>query len=64
MLINKFVRDLFLKKVSISRKVNFKIAYFHFQISPGAAILNNCDVLRLLYCSDTNNFCLITIGPP
>ena len=33
MLINKFVRNLSLKKVFIEGKVNFKIAYFHFQIS-------------------------------
>ena len=30
----------------------------------GATILNNCDVLRLLYYSDTKSFCLITIGQP
>ena len=33
MLINKFVRNLSLKKVFISGKVNFKIAYFNFEIS-------------------------------
>ena len=63
MLINKFVGNLSLKKVFISGKVNFKMAYFHFQISRGA-ILNNCDVFRLFYCSDTKSFCLITIGQP
>ena len=65
MLINKFVRNLSLKKVFISGKVNFKIAYFHALSNfAGAAILNNCDVLRLLCCSDTKSFCLITIGQP
>ena len=37
MSINKFVRNLSLKKVFISGKVNFKIAYFHFQISRAPA---------------------------
>ena len=31
---------------------------------PGAAILNNCDMSWLLYCSDTKSFCLITKGQP
>ena len=30
----------------------------------GAAILNNCDVSWLLYCSDIKSFCLITKGQP
>ena len=64
MLINKFVRNLSLKKVYIPGKVNFRIAYFQYSNFAGAAILNNCDVLWLLYCSDTKSFCLITIGQP
>ena len=33
--------------------------YSNFQI---AAILNNCDVSSLHYCSDTKSFCLIQKG--
>ena len=57
---SKFV----LTEVFISGKVNFKIAKFSLSNFAGAAILNNCDVLRLFYCSDTKSFCLITIGQP
>ena len=52
MFTNKYVSKFVFKAVFISKKVNFKINYFHFQISRGA-LLNNCDVLRLPYCSDT-----------
>ena len=56
MLINKFVRNLSLKKClyRLFSLLNFA----------GAAILNNCDVLRLFYCSDTKSFYLITKGQP
>ena len=45
-------------------KNEFQNRVFWFSNFPGAAILNNCYVSWLLYCSDTKNFCLITKGQP
>ena len=38
-------------------KNEFQNRVFLFSNSLGAAILNNCDVSWLLYCSDTKSFC-------
>ena len=47
------------------KKVNFKNACFGLISNlPGAAILNNCDVSWLPYCSDTKSDCSGTIGQP
>ena len=43
-------------------KNEFQNRVFLFSNFLGAAILNNCDVSWLLYCSDTKSFCLITKG--
>ena len=45
-------------------KNEFQNRVFLFSNFPGAAILNNCDMSWLLYCSDTKSFCLITKGQP
>ena len=45
-------------------KNEFQNRVFLFSNSLGAAILNNCHVSWLLYCSDTKSFCLITKGQP
>ena len=45
-------------------KNEFKNRVFLFSNFLGAAILNNCDVSWLLYCSETKGFCLITKGQP
>ena len=45
-------------------KNEFQNRVFLFSNFLGAAILNNCDVSWLLYCSDTKSFCLITKGQP
>ena len=42
----------------------FQNRVFLFSNFLGAAILNNCDVSWLLYCSDTKRFCLTTKGQP
>ena len=43
-------------------KNEFENRVFLFLNFLGAAILNNCDVSWLLYCSDIKSFCLITKG--
>ena len=45
-------------------KNEFQNRVFLFSNFLGAAILNNCDVSWLLYCSDTKSFCLVTKGQP
>ena len=45
-------------------KNEFQNRVFLFSNFLGGAILNNCDVSWLLYCSDTKSFCLITKGQP
>ena len=45
-------------------KNEFQNREFLFSNFLGAAILNNCDVSWLLYCSETKSFCLITKGQP
>ena len=45
-------------------KNEFQNRAFLFSNFLGAAILNNCDVSWLLYCSDTKSFCLITKEQP
>ena len=50
--------------MSIVEKNEFQNPVFLFSNFPGAAILNNCDMSWLLYCSDTKSFCLLTKGQP
>ena len=50
--------------MSTAEKNEFQNRVFLFSDFLGAAILNNCDVSRLLYCSDTKSFCLITKVQP
>ena len=45
-------------------KNEFQNRVFLFSNFLGAAILNNCDVSWLLYCSETKSFSLITKGQP
>ena len=45
-------------------KNEFQNRVFLFSNFLGAAILNNCDVSWLRYCSETKSFCLITKGQP
>ena len=45
-------------------KNEFQNRIFLFSNFLGAAILKNCDVSQLLYCSNTKSFCLITKGQP
>ena len=54
----------FSRRVSLGEKNEFQNRVFLFSNFLGTAILNNCDVSWLLYCSDTKSFCLITKGQP
>ena len=48
----------------MGEKNEFQNREFLFSNFLGAAILNNCYVSWLLYCSDTKSFCLTTKGQP
>ena len=48
----------------VSEINEFQKRVFWFLNFQGAAILNNCDVLWLLFCICTKSFCFKTIGQP
>ena len=54
----------FTRRVPFVEENEFQNRVFLFSNFLGAAILNNCDVSWLLYCSDTKSFCLIRKGQP
>ena len=56
---------LFFSRIAfIVEKKEFQNRVFLFSNFLGVAILNNCDVSWLLYCSNTESFCLKRKGQP
>ena len=51
-------------KAFVFEKNKFQKRLFWLSNFPGAAILNNCDVTWLPYCSETKSDCSGTIGQP
>lgn len=59
-IVRKFFAGVFVSEKKL-QCMNFRIAWFHFQIFAGASIVNNCDQLQLLYCVNKKSFCLIVM---